>query len=105
MLLAIKSHLVDLGVLSVNECAVAVDWEGVSVWLAESSAGVHSDMAPVVELRLGCTNFFHVSTKSLGVFTPFTWKNLENSDAVNVKLVSENPLGFPTVNLNWRPHI
>ena len=31
MLLAIKSHLVDLGVLSVNECAVAVDWEGASV--------------------------------------------------------------------------
>ena len=31
MLLAIKSHLVNLGDLSVNEFAVAVDWEGVSV--------------------------------------------------------------------------
>lgn len=96
-----KSHLVDLGVSSDER--VVVDWGGtwgVWNWLVESSADIVDDIAPVAASRLGFTNFSHVATKSLGVLTPFTWKNLENADPVKVKLASENPLGFPSVNLN-----
>lgn len=57
-------------------------------------------MAPVVEFRLGFTNFSHVDTKSLGFLTPLRWKNREKADPVKTKLESENPLGFPAVNLN-----
>lgn len=69
--------------------------------LVESSGDGVDDIAPVTESRLGSTNFFQAVKKSFAFLTPFRWKNREKVDPVNLKPLTGNPLGFPTVNLNF----